>query len=442
MSINIEERQTIVKKTSFYLFFIFYVLFIFGIHFYYYPIIYPYSVHVYKHLQACCLDLSTVSYYFAYFADIHLTYILVSISFVFVNIYKTFILLCVMGVCNYISGIINLIYKGNRPFWDIEPVSMHFFHCEIKWGTPSTTSLRSVAIYLTLWRIIFSNSDLRVYTITKRICLVILLMFILFIDLTGVFHGTESFDQVIFGLSLGFAIYFVVFYVICVDLNSKTELYNLLQISYLKAVLFFTILILIGIILFFWDPNLQTLSAKQLDNINLIHQCSHIYHAIQLNNFSLTIILSILAVLAAFIGMKLELYIHFKNSIDLWSDFNFVKETSENESLLSEMTVTKDAQWNHTNGFISFIRFIFTLMTLVVFYLPTLLIGHENLLVSIFIKTAIPNLLYPFFIMYPFKLLLIKMSIINQTNNYNFKYIAKKISNKSIKIDIEKEISE
>ena len=419
---NINGNKTIIstKKTSLFLFFIFYLLFIFGIHIYYKDFLYPSSVHLFKHLQECCLGLSYTSYFFEYFTDMHVTYICISIVFVFVNIYKTFILVAVICISNYLVGFLGLLYKGTRPFWDVVPVHRTYFSCELNWGTPSYNSI-TIAAYLTIWRIIFNNDKLKEYKKTKIISLVILLLFLAFLDLTGIFQGTESFDQVLFGLSLGFAIYFFFFYVVCVDLNNSYELYKFLQISYFKLALLLVLSSILAIIIYFWDPNYVELSEDRMKNINMIHQCQDVGLTLQFNKFSFSVICTSISLIGVYIGMKFELMLYFKNDFDNWSDFNFVKDKSENESLLSEMTVTKDAQWNHTNSFISFLRFMFTAMILIIFHLPKILINHDSFPITIFIRIILPHLCYAFFKMYPFKILLLKMNILNQTKNIRVK---------------------
>ena len=416
--INNLENKVKHSKTSFYLFFIVYVIFIFGIQISYKNYLFNLSMDLIEHLQKSGPALSNVCYYFSYLSDVSFLFTFITILYTFVNIYKTFIFFCALYLTNFITGFLSLLYKGSRPFWNIpSPTNLHNFHCEIKWGNPSLTSVNTLFLYLTLWRIIFENDRKKIYRKTKIVILILVLILVIFLDLCGIFTGEESFDQILFGFTLGFGMYFLFFYVICLDLNNAHELYNVLQISYFKVVSFVTILIALSFIIFLWDPNYTLLTEEQRNNIISNPNCQDVGPDKQLNRNSLLLTCSIIGIISVFVGMKSELFFRFGNDFNLWRDFNFVKEAPDNESLLSTTSFTKDAQWNHTNGFISFLRLIITLMILIVFFLPYILLNDSNFPVSVIIKVMLPSALFPFFIMYPFRYFLMKMKIINRTRN-------------------------
>ncbi len=405
---------------SFYLFFIIYIVFIFLVQVYYHETLYNMSIIALIHLEKYCVKISYAGFIFAFLADIHMTFILVVILYVFSNIYKSFIFLSVVLFNNFIRGLLSLLYKGSRPFWDIKPIKQLFFVCHHSWGTPSFTALSSIVIYLTIFKIIFSTEQMKSYYKTRIVTLIGTLTLIILIDFSGIFQGTESFDQIIFGLTIGFGVYFFCFYVMCVDLNNPDEFYKLLQTRTYKVFLFFVGLFIICIIIYLWDPNSQVFTETQQENINLNDRCSRVGESLKLNNYSLVVIFTLIAVFGAFLGAKFELKYRFNNSYEEWADFNFVKPISDDESLLSdEMNVTKDAQWNHTNSFVSFLRFILTFIFMFLFFLPTLVLPDVIFALNVFIKVAVPSFCYGFFIMYPYKTLLIKMNLTNHNNNFS-----------------------
>jgi hypothetical protein len=106
-----------------------------------------------------------------------------------------------------------MIYGNPRPYWVDPSLSIA---CDGGYGNPSGHAFSSTTSYLSLWLIItdFDFFKDTVVGIALRIFLLILfIILILTIMLSRVYLGVHSVNQILYGASLGFAVYYIIFHI-------------------------------------------------------------------------------------------------------------------------------------------------------------------------------------------------------------------------------------
>jgi hypothetical protein len=330
------------------------------------------------------------------------------------NIYKTFILMLSFLSSYYISGVLKIFYHEPVMYYmnnnRVEPLT-----CYGGWGSPSSTSIATTCMYLTLWKIIFDCSRLRFKNKAKIISLIFLIILIILINTFKFLAAVHSINQIIFGCSIGLQIFFLLFYVIKVDLNNSR---NLIQIVTFKLVyyLLINLFLALGILLPYFLINPEEEMSRYNKVINNSQNCSHIRENLRFNNDALFLASMIFSNVGLFLGMKCEYYFTFQGKEHNWRQYNFDKEESEEDSLLSRLSIARETQWNHTTFFFFILRLIVVTIISAILLLPSLFIGFSsNVLIVAFFKIIVPFNAVPFFMFYVNKIILRKMALSNDS---------------------------
>lgn len=134
------------------------------------------------------------------------------IVFLTFPITKSYTFLSIVILTNYFTNILKLIYGSHRPFWVIPEIK---HECDIGFGNPSGHAFSSISVYLSLWNII---TDIPFYKrssggrVLKYISLLVFIILCIAIIISRIYLSVHSINQVLFGGTLGFALYFYFFH--------------------------------------------------------------------------------------------------------------------------------------------------------------------------------------------------------------------------------------
>ena len=129
-----------------------------------------------------------------------------------------------------------------------------------------------------------------------------------------------------------------------------------------------------------------------------------------------------------FLGLKIELY-YFNGEFSTWTQYNFEPQEDklENYSIISDdlnltltekISITKGAQWNHTNIVTSFIRLLLLLFLVFIIFLPTEYnFNLDNVCVNIMIITLLCSFLFFFRLSLVYKKIFIFFNLVNNAIN-------------------------
>jgi membrane-associated phospholipid phosphatase len=413
---NIQGAQAQKSRSkSRWLIFILYVLIIFGTEPFYRQPLFNFSLDFIEKVQGDEPKHNNILHVAEFISHLGNTGVFIPIILIvynFANIYKTYILLMTILLSTMFISILKMLYISPRPFWKNQKIEI--FGCEGGWGNPSGHSLASTAFYLTFWHIIFECHALRNNKILKRISLAATILFIFTIMLSRTFVGAHSINQILFGFLIGFGIYFFIFYVLCVKVNDSKQFLS--YIAFRNLIYgFINFFIFLFVVLIFNFNQHEELFSEWKNEIN--KKCPEIPDNKRLQNEALVTFATFLTNLGAFYGIKFEYYFSFGENIQNWRQFNFeIDERSDDESLMTKITINKETQWNHTNSFYSILRLLVIILLCAFFMLPYFFIEwSDNLLIVLIFKVFFPLNMITFSFFYLFKIILKSLRMVNLT---------------------------
>lgn len=306
--------------------------------------------------------------YFGSFGNELIISIFLILVYNFGNIFKFIILLTSLQVSLFIISIFQLIYCSNTPV--LNHYSIKLYSDYLIFGDPSTRIFLSTVFYLALHRITFRSSSFDERRYIKVIGFMFTLFFIFILSILTWITGMNSMEQILFGFTLGFSVYFFYFFVLNINSNKSKQLQKL-TIFPIYYYFLITISIIVGYLLLFFilkddillHQKLATLEQKQM-SINK--------HLSFYNGSKILFIVS-LSIIGTILGLKAEFTVLFERNYLNWRQYNFEKDDEKNDedsSLCSKLCINKDIQWNHTSLCISSIRLIFICLFLFLFILP------------------------------------------------------------------------
>ncbi len=321
--------------------------------------------------------------YVSYLGNEYFLLFLILVVYNFANIYKTYILITIFCVGNLVGNMLKLIYSNPRPFYysvnNIKP-----FSCEQSYGNPSQHSLLCIVFYSTLFKFIVECRTIRKSQIIKTIFLTIFSTIICLILLSKLFVGVDSLNQMFFGILIGFLIFYFIFYIIDIDVNNSKQLLQLIETKSIYFIIF-NLLMIIPIILLSFLKDYNTPSKQNWENIiNL--KCNKLSTNFSFKNEALLDMITFFTNIATIISLKFEYYFIFGDNSRNWTNYNFSPK-SEDDSLLSNLSLEKDTQWNHTGSVISMIRLVILLILSGGVFIPFCLTSDEsNFFLLLFVK--------------------------------------------------------
>lgn len=306
---------------------------------------------------------------------IHISYFLCSkwifiliciLIFNFSTIYKLFIFIENIFISCFIVSLWQIILKDNLVYYN-EKVKFPVNPCITFFGTPSVfTTLSTVGIFTLRHLFVldgFLNKYKRVYLISFIVCL----LYITFAGVINLFSFINSIDQIIFGVFLGFGIYFFIFYILKIQCQKGRQFLKFIKKNFLlHFIITFFPLVLIAltyIVFHTTEQNLIDLNNKisfckcnDLSNTDFYFRESK-FSAIFGSFISLNYVI--------IFALKLEYYFVFPRKDNDWMHYNFnndIKSILE-ESFCSDISIgEKETRWNKTTIIFSLVRLLITLM--------------------------------------------------------------------------------
>ena len=179
----------------------------FTIEFFYRKPLFQNSVEIAKAVQD---KMSSSTIFFKYWAYLGVMEFIISIIFfIFFPISYCFTFFLNMILSSHLCSFAKLVYSQGRPFLLDKKV---FITCESGYGNPSGHSFQCTSNLLAFVQMFIDLFQLnKKYTI---IIYIICALFILSINFSRIILGVHSINQVIYGDTLGFTVYFIIVHII------------------------------------------------------------------------------------------------------------------------------------------------------------------------------------------------------------------------------------
>jgi len=307
--------------------------------------------------------------------------ILCAVLFCFVNIYKVYILSMTIFLSNFVSSTLSFIFHSPKPymaFYKIKPI-VNFN----EWGSPNTQILVLVSFALSLYKVLTENKVME-RKLWAKIIIIVLLVAYSFFDIFLLFcSGNCSYNQIILSLFMAAIIYIYLFYGLKIDLNKSKQFYDFMKFkvhNYLVInLLLFTFQVVLN--LFIIDKgDLEYYTRNASEQVNLMSSNSFTdkfckYRKMfYLNSGNFCNLIFYLMNIVAFVSVKADLHITYKNNYNSWSENNFEKPRIDplgnnnliDNSIANDYANIEQSQWNHLGAFRGIIRMILVLFATVV----------------------------------------------------------------------------
>ena len=317
------------KKTVLIICLIAYLIIIFITEIFYREPLYGVSVKYIKSIKQ-----EGFPFYFNYFWSMIFLYgmmlagTLITLLFYPINIY--FCNISILMTLIFIMCILKSLYSNPRPFWDIynqesekenlpEPTE-----CDGEFGNPSGHSLLSIYL-LILWHL-FTNS--KFYneiegvkkTVIKYITLVLSIICILCVIYSRINRQIHSFNQILFGVLLGIAVFFTFCYILEFDKISPEEFIKHLDDYKFIIMPIIIVLFILSVILGFTRHN----SKEEEYALILEKYCGYVREQLFGKNTAFFSAL-IFIVIGNYIGLlflKYKISKNYQNQADIFYNWN------------------------------------------------------------------------------------------------------------------------
>ena len=259
--------------------------------------------------------------YSDYFED-GIKYLMYYITYNFINLYCSIFMISIITLSTFITSNLKIIYK------EVKPSLKHpeFPSCTTfsSFGTPSSTACNVFLLFGIFYQGIYQKKPMKS---TKFFAGCLWFIFVIYGCLVRMLQNSLYLNQVIYGLVIGFIIYYFFFEIVKIDFYDY---------SYLKIFLEYKGSCIFGILfVFLFNTFFQFILTKpylKKNNNEFINQ----------NYLSQTILFELLGY---YIGILLEYVINFNCNDNLFCRYN-VKEKNENE------------MFNSTKNDVSFFRLL------------------------------------------------------------------------------------
>jgi membrane-associated phospholipid phosphatase len=192
----------------------------FTIEFFYRKPLFENSVEIATSVQDKMLSSTTFFKYWAYLGVIE--FFLAIIFFIFFPISFCFSFFLNMIITVHLCDFAKLVYSQGRPFLLDKKV---YITCEAGYGNPSGHSFRFTSNLLA-----FVQMFIDLYQLNKKYSIIIYTfsaILILSINFSRIILGVHSINQVIYGDTLGFTVYFIIFHIIEPHKKDINKFYNI-----------------------------------------------------------------------------------------------------------------------------------------------------------------------------------------------------------------------
>jgi hypothetical protein len=414
------------KSIPYVLIFFLMVISIFTSYYFYQQPLFDYSLQVVRNNnqnESVRDFLSIVEGAANFFGSHGLYNLMIILVYNYANIYKTSMLIVALSTSQLVAGLLKMIYRFPLMYLYDEKVNIRPLTCSATWGIPSSQSMTTTCVYLTLWKILFDNARLRYKFVLKIICLLVFIVLIFFIDFIKFLSALHSLDQILFGMLIGYLVFFFLFYLIEIDLNDGKYLVKYVKIKFVYYLMAFAGVLGVVVLIYFVMPYTEDIKRYERNLEN--SECKYLPDSLKLSNEAILLCTSLFGNLGIVLGMKCELILSFKNNEMNWRQYNFSKEKSDEESLLSKLSISKESQWNHTTFFFSLLRLIVVFLIHFIILAPYMFIKFSSpLLLVILVKLFLPVFILNFSMFYLEKLIIGKIGL---TNDAIFKLMSENL---------------
>jgi len=363
------------------------------------------SIQIIPWMQTNLKFMIPFEHFLSFFGTERVMIIIMFIFYNFLNIYKTFILIVVISIANFLTGFLKMTYAQYRPYWVSEIILP--YQCEAGWANPSGHSLCSMAFYLSMWKLIFYENEKELKTNSdKRYLFLSLIIFVIILICIGrLLLGVHGINQIILGCSLGFSIYYFIFFILMLNPDNPYQLFN-----FVSSDLGNFFLAHLGI---FFAYSLLYYTLRRLNPNKIIFNdivdlkgCGDIGTAKRFENDAYLNCTLIHLYLIAVIGIWVEYTYILNSNLKKWIEYNFgFHKHDENQRLLRK---NYDTQWNHTDDFGTTSKR--TLLTIIYFFImmiPFFMISYNaNMMIVVLFKIFLPSLVSIFLLFSYFKVFL------------------------------------
>ena len=325
---------------------------------------------------------------------------LLIICFLFFSLQKSYCFTSVLVYSIFFDNLFKILYGNPRPFWVDTTL---WKSCDGGFGNPSGHSFTSSSVYLSFWHLSTDYSFFKdtYYGIIIRVILLILVIaLIIGIMLTRIFLGMHSVNQILYGASLGVALYYIVFHAFSLHKWSAEDFFGLFKTAYYKIIfsLWFAALIITAIVVWKFMENDTSLWVDALNSI-----CPDIKEFRKFNNGGLYGMFVLFGLIGCHYGIMFLLRVIGDSFFGL------------NDEL------------NNLNGSFTFLYNLIRILIMLIFTLPLILvlvIPSTSPLVIIYIfKVALPYFLTMFGLYGPSILVSIKWNCAyNRVRKYSPKF--------------------
>lgn len=282
---------------------------------------------------------------------------------------------------NFVSSTLSFIFHSPKPymaFYKIKPI-VNFN----EWGSPNTQILVLASFALSLYKVLTENKVME-RKLWAKIILIVLLVAYSFIDIFLLFCcGNCSYNQIILSLFMAVIIYIFIFYCLKVDLNKSKQFYDFMKFkvhNYLVInLLLFTFQVVLNLfIIDKGDHDYYTRNASEQINLMPTNSFTDIFckyrKMFYLNSGNFCNLIIYLMNIVAFVSVKADLRITYKNNYNSWIENNFEKpriDSLANNNLLDNSGINdyaniEQSQWNHLGAFRGIIRMILVVIATLV----------------------------------------------------------------------------
>lgn len=333
----------------------------------------------------------------------------------FLNIYKCMILILSYSLSQYISSILQLMFNDKNPF----PMQL-FNSCSNIMGNPNRKSIISVAMYLTMWKILVTSSQLKKRKKIRLILLLLIIEIIGIINMVNLFSHNYSFHQLFFGIVLGLFIYCFMFTVLRIEINNPRQFFAFINTKWYWIIglnQLFILLLLLSSKIHSLDNDVIIEQLKKTE-LKSCESFSITPHSKTNNRLKEEMIINasiIFINIGFYLALNLERRFFFENNNELYGKFHFNNYDVKFESFTSELITTKDNQWNNTTPLISILRLLIGIIVLgvLVFLLMYLVVYFtQNFYVFLILVILFSNVIIVILLFF-LKIALKKMRLIN-----------------------------
>jgi membrane-associated phospholipid phosphatase len=340
--------------------------------------------------------------------------LLLCIIFSLCNHYHAFIYALIAYTSMLVCGVLKINLQQPRPFWLSDEVQA--LNCEFGYGYPSNHVITTVPAFLIFYEIMFYRFEVDKKTNGRLywwIGFLTVLLITIIVGFSRMVLGVHSLDQVVFGLVMGFALYYFFLDVIDLDLRNPMPFFRILfnkyyfyKLAFLVCLAFFGFII--NIILISGSENHEAIWTTRI-----IRSCGK--EASVTPFFKCLVdIFDFFAFVGLISGMLFD--IKFINPVQKIEDFM--------NDYISYDKHSRVGQWNHT-GFVTFvIRVILTYVQgMIIFMICGFVTGlffTNGLITQMLLGKVLPMTLMGFCI---FALYRKEFEYLHLTNRINHSYL-------------------